>query len=366
MTEIKRTSLYQSHLAMGARMAPFGGWSMPIAYGSQIGEHHCVRRHAGMFDVSHMTIVDVSGARAQAFLGYTLANDVTKLGAAPAAAPRALYSCMLREDGGVLDDLIAYGLAQNQFRLVVNAATRDKDLAWLTRQASAYAVTVEERDDLAMIAVQGPAAVPEFVRCAFDGAAASSLKPFTAMRLGEWLVARTGYTGEDGLEIMLPAAEAPALWQALATQGVAACGLGARDTLRLEAGLNLYGQDMDESVTPLECGLGWTVAFTFGRNFVGREALERQQAAGPGVSQFGLILRGRGVLRSGCEVVTNAGQGLVTSGSFSPTLGCSIGLARLPQGARGRCEVSIRGHTHSARIVAPPFVRNGKIRVELD
>jgi aminomethyltransferase len=346
-------------------MVPFGGWSMPIAYGSQIDEHHCVRRHAGMFDVSHMTIVDVSGSQARDFLRQVLANDVAKLSSS-AGIYRALYSCMLQDDGGVLDDLIVYDLGDGDYRLVVNAATRDKDLKWLAERAAAFDVEVAERADLAMIAVQGPAAVPEFARLAPAGAAVSTLKPFTATQVDAWFVARTGYTGEDGIEILLPEADAPGLWAALAGQGVAACGLGARDTLRLEAGLNLYGQDMDESVTPLECGLEWTVAFTPERPFIGRDALEKQRAASPAVAQAGLLLRGRGVLRAGCPVATAAGEGLVTSGSFSPTLGRSIALARLPRETAGLVDVSIRGRRMQAKVVQPPFVRNGKIKVNLD
>jgi aminomethyltransferase len=366
MTESKRTCLYQAHLDMGARMVDFGGWSMPIAYGSQIEEHHRVRRQAGMFDVSHMTIVDIDGNGAQDFLRRVLANDVAKLPMGSPTIHNALYSCMLRDDGGVLDDLIAYRLGEQSFRLVVNAATRAKDLAWLHEQARNVAVAVEERADLAMIAVQGPAALPEVARCAPDGAALSTLRGFTAMHCADWFVARTGYTGEDGVEILLPESQAPQLWQALAAQGVAACGLGARDTLRLEAGLNLYGQDMDETVTPLECGLAWTVDFGADRAFIGRDVLERQRAQGVARSQIGLVLQSRGVLRAGCEVITDGGPGVVTSGSFAPTLNRSVALARLPAGASGVCEVVVRDRPLPAKIVKPPFVRNGKIKVALD
>jgi aminomethyltransferase len=367
MSEIKRTCLYEAHVDMGARMVDFGGFSMPIAYGSQIEEHHCVRRHAGMFDVSHMTIVDLHGQRSEACLRQILANDVAKLGRdARPDVFKALYSCMLRNDGGIIDDLIAYRTAADEFRLVVNAATRDKDLAWLAEQAGAFGVQVDERPELAMIAVQGPAAVPEVSRIAPNGAEIASLKPFTATRAGNWFVARTGYTGEDGVEILLPEADAPRVWRALAAQGVAACGLGARDTLRLEAGLNLYGQDMDESETPLECGLAWTVDFGPDRPFVGRAALEQQRQAGIAKTQLGLVLEARGVLRHGFEVLTDAGSGRVTSGTFAPTIGRSIALARLPAGAQGRCEVMIRERAQPAVIVKPPFVRNGKIRIPLD
>jgi aminomethyltransferase len=366
MTESRRTCLYQAHLDMGARMVDFGGWSMPVAYGSQIEEHHCVRRHAGMFDVSHMTIVDIAGVDAEAYLRRLLANDVAKLTGGAADRYKALYSCMLRHDGGVIDDLIAYRVGDGEYRLVVNAATRATDLAWLVEQGGSFDIALTERQDLAMLAVQGPAALPEVARIAPGGAVLASLRPFTAMQSDDWFIARTGYTGEDGVEIMLPVSKAPEVWHALAVQGVAACGLGARDTLRLEAGLNLYGQDMDQSETPLACGLGWTVDFGTDRAFIGREALEQQRAAGVPMSQAGLLLQGRGVLRMGCEVLTNMGRGRVTSGTFSPTLGCSIALARVPAGAKGACEVVIRDRRQLATIVKPPFVRNGKIMVTLE
>jgi len=367
MTESKRTCLYDAHVGMKARMVEFAGWSMPIAYGSQIDEHHCVRRHAGMFDVSHMTIVDVKGREAAGFLSHVLANDVAKL-ATLGTSDRfgALYSCMLHADGGIIDDLIVYRCSQRDFRLVLNAATRDKDLAWLGQHAAAFGVGLTERDDLAMIAVQGPAAVPEVARLAPGGAALATLRPFTAMEREGWFIARTGYTGEDGVEILLPAPAALRLWRDLAAQGVAPCGLGARDTLRLEAGMNLYGQDMDESVSPLECGLAWTVSLDAGREFIGREALERQRVHGVVRAQTGLLLLGRGVMRAGHEVVTAAGRGRVTSGGFGPTLGRSIALARLPAGAQDRCEVIIRDRRQPAKIVKPPFVRNGEIKIPLD
>ncbi|HSG64552.1 MAG TPA: glycine cleavage system aminomethyltransferase GcvT, partial [Gammaproteobacteria bacterium] len=279
---------------------------------------------------------------------------------------RALYTCMLLENGGIIDDLIAYRLGDSDYRLVVNAATRAKDLSWLAGQAGAFSVDVAERADLAMIAVQGPAAVAEVARLATSGTEPATLRPFTAMRVGDWFVARTGYTGEDGLEILLAEREARELWQALAAQGVTPCGLGARDTLRLEAGMNLYGQDMDESVTPLECGLAWTVDLGPDRDFIGRAALERERATGSMRVQIGLLLVGRGVLRAGYEVATSAGRGRVTSGSFAPTLGRSIALARVPASAREPCEVVIRDRAQAAKIVKPPFVRNGKVKIPLD
>ncbi len=244
----QHTPLYDAHVAAGGRMVDFGGWEMPINYGSQIEEHHAVRKSAGMFDVSHMTVVDIRGAHARHFISYLLANDVAKL----KTPGRAFYSCMLNEQGGVVDDLITYFLEESFFRMVVNAATHDKDMAWINEQARAFDVTVEERTELAMIAVQGPSARQVVLDLLPEpkAAVANELKPFSAVQLGELFIARTGYTGEDGFEVSLPATSAPAMWDRLLAAGVAPCGLGARDTLRLEAGMNLYGQDMDENVTP--------------------------------------------------------------------------------------------------------------------
>ena len=366
MSELKRTPLHAAHLNAGARMAPFAGWRMPVAYSSQIDEHHAVRRAAGMFDVSHMTIVDAGGPGAKAYLQRLLANDVARLDRRRGRFDcTALYSCMLDERGGILDDLIVYRFADDSYRLIVNAGTRDKDLAWLADQAAGYEVDLAERDDLAMIAVQGPEArqaVAPLVPGAVD---VNTLPPFAAARADEWLLARTGYTGEDGLEIMLPAPEATALWEALQARNVTPCGLGARDTLRLEAGMNLYGQDMDESVTPLECGLRWTVDFGVGREFLGRRALEDRLRTEISEVQTGLILEGRGVLRSGYTVAAPAGEGVVTSGTFSPTLGRAIALARVPRGTADPCHVFIRGRKLPVRIVKPPFVRKGRILVDL-
>jgi aminomethyltransferase len=354
-----KTPLYEAHLEAGARMVDFGGWEMPISYGSQLEEHHQVRQAAGMFDVSHMTVVDLAGERCREFLARLLANDVARL----QQAGKAMYSCMLNEDGGVIDDLITYFISDTRFRLVVNAATRDKDLAWIRRQAAAFEVEVTERPELAMIAVQGPAARDAMIGLldAADGQAARELEPFTSCQLGELFVARTGYTGEDGFEITLPGEQAAGLWQRLLGAGVQPCGLGARDTLRLEAGMNLYGQDMDETVTPLESGLAWTVAMKDDRDFIGRPALEAQKQSGPERKLVGLVLQDRGVLRHGQKVLTEAGEGVLTSGSYSPTLERSIGLARIPVAARDGARVEIRGRALEVKIVRPPFVRAGQV-----
>jgi aminomethyltransferase len=356
----RRTPLFALHNELGARMVDFGGWDMPVQYSSQIGEHHAVRRAAGVFDVSHMCVVDVRGVRARPFLQRLLANDVGKL----KAQGKALYSCMLNEAGGVLDDLIACFLGESWFRVVVNAGTRDKDLAWLRDHAGEFEVEVQERSDLAMLAIQGPEARAKTARLlsAAGADAALALEPFFGREIEGWFITRTGYTGEDGFEIMLPAAQAVATWHALNELGVASCGLGARDTLRLEAGMNLYGNDMDESTHPFESGLSWTVAMQpRDRSFVGREALERIQAGGPQRRLVGLVLEDRGVLRSHQAVrAPGAGEGLISSGTFSPTLQRSIALARVPHATGDQVQVDIRGKWLNARVVKPPFVRFGK------
>ncbi len=358
-----RTPLHDVHVASSARMVDFGGWDMPVNYGSQIEEHHAVRRDAGMFDVSHMCVVDLRGVRVRDFLRRLLANDVAKL----REPGKALYSCMLREHGGIIDDLIVYYLNDRWYRMVVNAGTRDKDLEWIRAHAGAFEVSVEPRFDLAMIAVQGPGARARAATL-LDPAFATralALNYFYGTAEDHWFVARTGYTGEDGWEIMLPATEAAAFWERLRGAGVVPCGLGARDTLRLEAGMNLYGSDMDETTSPLESGLGWTVAWDpQDRDFIGRGALAAQKAGGVARKLVGLVLADRAVLRSHQKVIVTAvGEGEVTSGTFSPTLERSIGLARVPSQTTDRCEVEIRGRLLNAAVVRPPFVRHGRIAV---
>lgn len=360
----KRTPLYEAHIEAGAKMVDFSGWDMPIHYGSQIEEHHQVRRTAGMFDVSHMCVVDLHGARVREFLRYLLANDVARLDSTPG---KALYTCMLNERGGIIDDLIVYYLDTVWYRLVVNAGTREKDLAWIGRHAPSFAVRVEERTDLAMIAVQGPEARDRVHQMVGEEGAGElgRLTRFSAALIDDIFIARTGYTGEDGYELVVPEEQAETYWSELRRMGVMPCGLGARDTLRLEAGMNLYGQDMNEHTTPLESGLTWTVAWEpADREFVGRLVLEKQREEGPRRQLVGLVLEDKGVLRAHQKVyVEELGEGEITSGSFSPTLSRSIAFARIPSGHAEKCEVDVRGKRLSARIVKPPFVRNGQSNI---
>jgi aminomethyltransferase len=367
----RRTPLYDLHVELGARMVDFGGWDMPVNYGSQIEEHHAVRRDAGIFDVSHMCVIDARGPRTRAFLSKLVANDVAKL----KSSGKALYSCMLNEQGGVIDDLIVYFLDESFFRIVVNAGTRDKDLAWMRGIAPAFGVELTERTDFAMLAVQGPNArekvaglLPAEHRDTALGLAVFSGKHFSMNEGGNWFVARTGYTGEDGFEIMLPAGEAVRVWRDLNARGVKSAGLGARDTLRLEAAMNLYGNDMDESQNPLESGLAWTVSFDdAGRDFIGRKALESLIAAGLGKKFVALLLEDRGVLRGHQKVIVpglpGANEGEITSGTFSPTMEKSIALARVPRAAGERVQVDVRGKLLNARVVKAPFVRKGQVLV---
>ncbi|MEQ1814759.1 MAG: glycine cleavage system aminomethyltransferase GcvT [Candidatus Nitrotoga sp.] len=355
---LKQTPLNAVHRAMGAKMVDFGGWDMPVNYGSQMDEHHQVRRDAGMFDVSHMRTVDIKGDGVRAFLRYLLANNVDKL----QFRGKALYSCMLRPNAGVIDDLIVYFMDEQWFRIVVNAGTAEKDVAWMKEQAARVApgLTITPRNELAMIAVQGPKArVKVWQVLPQTEAATQDLQAFQAADCGDYFIARTGYTGEDGFEIILPASKAQDFWESLNRGGVAPIGLGARDTLRLEAGMNLYGQDMDETINPLEAGLAWTVDLKSARDFIGKAAL---QAHPPTRKMVGLVLQDRGVLRGHQVVHTAAGMGEITSGSFSPTLNLSIAMARVPREVQlgDVVQVAIRDKMLAAKVVKYPFVRNGK------
>ncbi len=367
---LKETPIIKAHQEMGAKLVDFGGWNMPIHYGSQLDEHHQVRNDAGMFDVCHMTIVDLRGCEVNDYLTKLLANDVAKIAGKPG---KALYSCMLNHEGGVIDDLIVYSMDDAWVRVIVNSSTREKDLAWMRSQIGNMAVDLNERDDLAMIAVQGPNARELAAKALGDDIeGAQILKPFNALLINagsdkEMFVARTGYTGEDGFEIVCANDQAEQMWRQLEKAGIKPCGLGARDTLRLEAGMNLYGNDMDETQSPLESGLTWTVDFSNEkRQFIGRSALEKQKEQGLNYKFVGLILKGKGVLRAHQQVLieNNALTGELTSGTFSPTMQQAIGFARVPLDAADTCLVAIRKKQLEAKIVKLPFVRHGKVLVD--
>ncbi len=369
---LKATPLYNAHRALGARMVDFGGWDMPVNYGSQIEEHHAVRSDAGMFDVAHMCVVDIKGANVRTFLRGLIANNVDKL----QVSGKALYSCMLTPEGTVIDDLIVYFISEEWFRLVVNAGTAEKDVAWMNKQneATNSGLTITQRRDganaMALIAVQGPNARAKVWEVIPEAKAPSAeMKPFNVALVpgtafGEAMVARTGYTGEDGFEIGVAAEQAEKLWNALLAAGVKPAGLGARDTLRLEAGMNLYGQDMDETVNPLDAGLAWTIDLVSERDFIGKAAL---LAKGQNAQFVGLILREKGgVLRAHQKVIAADGAtGEITSGTFSPTMQQAIALARVPMGVNvgDTVHVEIRDKKLAATVVKLPFVRNGKILV---
>ncbi|KAF7783589.1 aminomethyltransferase [Pseudoalteromonas rubra] len=354
-----KTVLHAKHLEAGAKMVDFHGWEMPINYGSQIEEHNAVREDAGMFDVSHMTIVDVKGADAQAFLRKLVANDVAKL----KVAGKALYTGMLNEQGGVIDDLIIYFFTETEYRLVVNSATREKDLAHMNGVAADFDVAITERPEYAMIAVQGPNAKAKTATILNDAqnAAVEGMKPFFGVQAEELFIATTGYTGEDGYEIVVHNDDAAQLWQKLLDAGVRPAGLGARDTLRLEAGMNLYGSDMDESVSPLAANMAWTIAWEPAeRDFIGRKVIEQQRADKSTDKLVGLVLESKGVLRGGSKVIVEGGEGVITSGTFSPTLGFSVALARVPRSTGDTAQVEMRKKLVDVKVVKPCFVRNGK------
>ena len=362
MSAIKTTPFHQAHKDAGAKLVDFAGWELPIHYGSQIAEHEAVRTDAGMFDVSHMLVTDVAGEKAKAFFRKLLANDVAKLG----LVGKALYSAMLNDQGGVIDDLIVYrgNEAETQYRIVSNGATREKDSAQFQKIGAEFGIKLTPRYDLAMLAVQGPKAIAKLLTVKPEWAdTVNGLKPFQGADLGnDWFVARTGYTGEDGVEVILPGSEAGAFFKALQQAGVKPCGLGARDTLRMEAGMNLYGNDMDDNTSPLEAGMAWTVDLKDeARDFVGKAALVALKEKGVSVKQVGLLLAKGGVLREHMEVITPEGKGITTSGVFSPSLKQSIAIARVPKNFEGdTAKVVVRGKEVDVRVLKLPFVRNGQ------
>lgn len=361
----KRTPLYELQAQAGAVFTEFYQWQLPLHYGSQLEEHHAVRNSAGVFDVTHMNIVDCLGAGTREFLRYLLANDVDRM----SDSGKALYSVMLNHRGGILDDLIAYFRAADSYRMVLNCGTRENDIDWIQQHIGNFSLGLQQRIDLVMLAVQGPDAIKKTLAClpptVMDEAA--TLQPFDACEIDDWFIARTGYTGEDGFEIMLPVKHAQEFWQQLIAADVQPCGLGARDSLRLEAGMMLYGQDMDDTVTPLESSLGWTVAWEPAeRDFIGRAALELQRENKGKRRMVGLVLpKKAGIMRPGQKFITEDGvEGLITSGGYSPTLDCSIALARVPATQAQVGEVIIRGKPHQVKVVKPRFVKHGKSLIE--
>ncbi|MDH5432504.1 MAG: glycine cleavage system aminomethyltransferase GcvT [Gammaproteobacteria bacterium] len=359
----KTTAFYQCHLDSGAKIVDFSGWDMPLHYGSQIDEHHFVRQDAGMFDVSHMTIVEVTGERAKEYLRYLLANDVAKL----TEKGKALYSGMLNESGGVIDDLIVYYISDEYYRVVVNASTRDKDLAWMVKQAEAFAVSIKENTTSAMLAIQGPNAIEKTSKALTEAQnkAIEGLGVFCAVDTDQFFIARTGYTGEDGYEIILPQEKADEFWKALIDAGVKPCGLGARDTLRLEAGMNLYGHEMDETISPLQANMAWTITWQpEDRDFIGKQVLVKEKEEGVKNKLVGLVLQDKGVIRADMKVIVEGiGEGITTSGTMSPTLKQSIGLARVPKETGDEVLLEIRNKQLLAKVVKPCFVRKGQALV---
>lgn len=354
-----KTPFYPLHIEAGAKLTPFAGYEMPLHYGSQIAEHEAVRQDAGLFDVSHMMITDISGNEARVFLRTLLTNDVAKL--EKIGNGKALYSAMLNETGGVIDDLIVY-LMPFGYRVVSNAGTREKVKAWLHKTAQPFQVTLTERTDYAMLAVQGPNAIARVLQAKpVWQAEVSRLKNFQACEIDGFFIARTGYTGEDGLEIMIPLPETESFWRSLLAAGIKPCGLAARDTLRLEAGMNLYGQDMDEHVNPLEAGLSWCIDLKdASRDFVGKAPILAKMHTAH-MKQVGLVLLGKGVLRAHQLFRNGEGeQGELTSGTFSPTLKQSIAIARVPGHTGEFGQVEIRGEWQDVRVISLPFVRQGK------
>lgn len=350
-----QTVLHSYHQQSDAKMVDFSGWEMPLNYGSQIEEHMCVRQAAGLFDVSHMLVTDLCGKEVRAFLRKILANDVAKL----ETAGTALYSCMLNDQGGILDDLIVYFIDHDQYRIVSNAGTREKVSRWLSQQAEKFDLVLTQKDDVSIIAVQGPDARRLLSSVLNESAELiNSLSSFQCFTHDQLFIACTGYTGEDGFEIILPNKLCIDLWNALLDAGAKQIGLGARDSLRLEAGMSLYGSEMDETTTPLETGLGWTVSWTAeDRNFIGRTALLAQKQAGVPHKRIGLVLNGKGVCRAHQQVFIGQEEiGKLTSGGYSPVLEKSIALARVDTTSKGEVEIQIRKNRVPASIVKLPFI----------
>jgi aminomethyltransferase len=359
---LRRTPLYAKHVELGGKLVDFAGWEMPVQYEGVREEHSAVRTHAGMFDVSHMGEVEVEGPGALAFLQRVLSNDV-----AAVAVGAAQYSCLCGEDGGVLDDLFAYRLGGDRYLLVTNSANHAVDLAWLGRWSHEFDVTVRDvADRYAMLAVQGPHA--RAIAAATLGVGLPLRMHVAAARIGgrPALACGTGYTGEDGVELLIDPEVAPAIWAELLDAGVVPCGLGARDTLRLEACFHLHGNDLTPERNPIEAGLGWCCAESTG--FVGAEAVARARAEGSAEKLAPFKIEGAGIPRQGNPVVSGEEEvGVVTSGSFSPSLEIGIGMAYLRADLAepgSEVEIDVRGKRRAARIASKPLYASPASRKE--
>ncbi|WWO96376.1 MAG: glycine cleavage system aminomethyltransferase GcvT [Candidatus Dasytiphilus stammeri] len=364
----QRTILFDQHKKCGATMIHFNNWIMPLHYGSQITEHKAVRNDAGIFDISHMLILDLSGSNTRKFLRYLLANDVAKL----LHPGKSLYTGMLNQDGGVIDDLMVYFIGESYFRLVVNAVNCSKDLAWISYHAMNFNVTLKIRNDLAFLSIQGPNAQKKMHSILSEKQlnTVEKLLPFSNIQIDELFIAYTGYTGEKGYEIALPQEKAVYLWHQLIASGITPVGLGARDTLRIEAGMNLYGNEMNESISPLEANMERTISWKYSRNFIGRNALRIKYDHNKKKKLVGLLMKEKGMLRKNFRVsfMDKSGQkqiGIITSGSYSPTLGHSIALARVPSTIGKSALVYLTHHNLKyqriipVEVTNPVFVRNG-------
>jgi aminomethyltransferase len=366
-TTLHRTALHEAHLRAGAKMVPFAGYEMPVQYEGLHAEHQAVRTSCGMFDVSHMGEFTLEGPDAQALIQWVSSNDASKL-----TDGKVQYACMPNGQGGIVDDMLVYRMSATKYMLVVNASNRDKDWVWIQSQIYEHAFDVQLTDDsdrYALIALQGPhadAALEALNPVRKDNAPWATLTYYTfteASLLGyDVLVSATGYTGAGGVEIYLPVAGAEAVWEALREAGVPPCGLGARDTLRMEMGFCLYGNDIDDSTSPLAAGLGWITKFT--KDFVGRERFEAEKAAGSPAKLVGLVMAERGIPRQGYDVLDLEGRvvGRVTSGTMSPSLGHGIGMAYIeasltPEGTP--LLVQIRNKAVSCHVARFPFYKGG-------
>jgi len=354
---MNKTTLHESHIELGAKMVNFSNWEMPISYTSLIEEHNAVRNTAGIFDVSHMAVFDFMGGDQIAFFEKIFANDIKKI----SLENKAIYGALLNEEGGILDDLIIYH-ANSKFRLVSNCSTREQNRDWYKKHAVEFGVEVIERSDIGILAIQGPDALNKILAISEIDHQVNNLQSFGCIFDGEKLFARTGYTGEDGLELIVPNSDIKSLWNKALELDCTPIGLGARDTLRLEAGLNLYGNDMTVDNHPYESNLGWTIDMNDeNRQFIGKDALlSINQSESKKI--VGIILRDKGVLRTGYEITHGQGNGIVLSGSYSPTLQSSIGLARVDRGYQENGKVMIRNKELNIDFVSPRFLRQGKIR----